>query len=63
MFYILFNEKSSKVMITKNEEEMFDLLIGDCVMVGTVDKKEDIEGKVFEFWHTEITENTEKVVS
>lgn len=62
MFYILFNEKTSKVVVTKNESDMFDLLIGDCLMIGTTTKKEDIEKRVFDYWHDEITDN-ERVVS
>lgn len=59
MFYILYNEKNNKVVVTPDEERMFDLLIGDCVMVGNVKHKKEIENKVFEFWHNEITENQE----
>lgn len=63
MFYIVYNEMNSKILITKNESDMFDLIIGDCVLVGTTDKNDDIEDKVAEFWKYKMLEQiVEKVV-
>jgi hypothetical protein len=54
MIYVLFNELNKKVTITRNEEKMFDLLIGDNVLVGGVNSEKEIDKVLAEFYMSEL---------